>query len=73
MGPELISDTYFSLFLAQLQQEGYSVFVLKGNLPDCEADHLLRMLRVQQTHQPKRIGVELAQQKEQRVPKTDLE
>uniref|UniRef100_A0A2R8M946 Ataxin-3 homolog n=1 Tax=Callithrix jacchus TaxID=9483 RepID=A0A2R8M946_CALJA len=44
-GPELISDTYLALFLAQLQQEGYSIFVVKGDLPDCEADQLLQMIR----------------------------
>ena len=59
--------------MAQLQQEGYSIFVVKGDLPDCEADQLLQMIRVQQTHQPKLIGEELAQLKEQRVQKTDLE
>lgn len=29
MGPELTSDTYLVLFLAQLQQQGYSIFVVK--------------------------------------------
>ncbi|XP_004837073.1 ataxin-3 isoform X3 [Heterocephalus glaber] len=72
-GPELISDTYLALFLAQLQQEGYSIFVVKGDLPDCEADQLLQMIRVQQMHRPKLLGEELAQLKEQRVLKTDLE
>ncbi|XP_059543779.1 ataxin-3 isoform X1 [Myotis daubentonii] len=72
-GPELISDTYLALFLAQLQQEGYSIFVVKGDLPDCEADQLLQMIRVQQMHRPKLIGEELAQEKEQSVQKTDLE
>ncbi|XP_032734554.1 ataxin-3 isoform X6 [Lontra canadensis] len=72
-GPELISDTYLALFLAQLQQEGYSIFVVKGDLPDCEADQLLQMIRVQQMQRPRLIGEELAQLKEQRVQKTDLE
>uniref|UniRef100_A0A8I4A4X4 ubiquitinyl hydrolase 1 n=1 Tax=Callithrix jacchus TaxID=9483 RepID=A0A8I4A4X4_CALJA len=72
-GPELISDTYLALFLAQLQQGGYSIFVVKGDLPDCEAVQLLQMIRVQQMHRPKLIGEELAQLKEQRVHKTDLE
>lgn len=39
--PELISDTYLALFLAQLQQEGYSIFVVFGDLPECEADQIL--------------------------------
>lgn len=41
--PELISNTYLALFLAQLQQEGYSIFVVFGNLPECEADKLLKI------------------------------
>ncbi|KAM9064665.1 ataxin-3 isoform X1 [Sarcophilus harrisii] len=72
-GPELISDTYLALFLAQLQQEGYSIFVVKGDLPDCEADQLLQMIRVKQMHRPRLIGEELAQLKDQRAQKTDLE
>ncbi|XP_066484588.1 ataxin-3 isoform X2 [Tiliqua scincoides] len=72
-GPELISDTYLALFLAQLQQEGYSIFVVKGDLPDCEADQLLQMIRVQQMQRPKLIGEETLQSRDQRVQKTDLE
>ncbi|XP_034963176.1 ataxin-3 isoform X1 [Zootoca vivipara] len=72
-GPELISDTYLALFLAQLQQEGYSIFVVKGDLPDCEADQLLQMVRVQQMQRPKLIGEETLQSRDQRVQKTDLE
>ncbi|XP_010214033.1 PREDICTED: ataxin-3 isoform X1 [Tinamus guttatus] len=73
MGPELISDTYLALFLAQLQQEGYSIFVVKGELPDCEADQLLQMIRVQQMQRPKLIGEETAQSREQRPPKSDVD
>lgn len=40
-GPELLSDTYLSLFLAQLQTDKYSIFIVIGNLPDCEADKVL--------------------------------
>lgn len=72
-GPELISDTYLALFLAQLQQEGYSIFVIKGNLPDCEADQLLQMIRVHQAQRPKLIGEEMAQSKDQRLQMTDLD
>lgn len=39
--PELISSTYLSLFLVQLQQEGYSIFIVVGTLPECEADLVL--------------------------------
>ncbi|XP_064484532.1 ataxin-3-like [Ornithodoros turicata] len=42
-GPELISSTYLSMFLVQLQQEGYSIFVVVGVLPECEADSALDM------------------------------
>ncbi|NXK05145.1 ATX3 protein, partial [Herpetotheres cachinnans] len=73
MGPELISDTYLALFLAQLQQEGYSIFVVKGDLPDCEADQLLQMIRVQQMQRPKLIGEETAQPRDQRLPRSDVD
>ncbi|KAF7658030.1 hypothetical protein LDENG_00018900 [Lucifuga dentata] len=55
-GPELISDTYLALFLAQLQQEGYAIFVIRGNLPECEAEQILGIMRVQQQQRPKLIG-----------------
>nr|XP_045010603.1 ataxin-3 isoform X4 [Jaculus jaculus] len=48
-------------------------FSIQGDLPDCEADQLLQMIRVQQMHRPKLIGEELAQLKEQSVLKADLE
>uniref|UniRef100_A0A3Q0T5I7 ubiquitinyl hydrolase 1 n=1 Tax=Amphilophus citrinellus TaxID=61819 RepID=A0A3Q0T5I7_AMPCI len=60
-GPELISDTYLALFLAQLQQEGYSIFVIRGNLPECEAEQILGIMRVQQLQRPRLIGEDEAQ------------
>ncbi|CAF2898084.1 unnamed protein product [Rotaria sp. Silwood2] len=39
--PKLISNTYLSLYLAQLQQSGYSIFIIHGNLPPCAADEKL--------------------------------
>uniref|UniRef100_A0A3Q2YDL0 ubiquitinyl hydrolase 1 n=1 Tax=Hippocampus comes TaxID=109280 RepID=A0A3Q2YDL0_HIPCM len=66
-GPELISDTYLALFLAQLQQEGYSIFVVQGNLPDCEADQILGIMKVQQQQRPKLIGEAQAQTSLNRV------
>jgi len=39
--PKLISNTYLSLYLAQLQQSGYSIFIILGNLPPCTADETL--------------------------------
>ncbi|KAM5129961.1 ataxin-3 [Mantella aurantiaca] len=71
-GPELISDTYLALFLAQLQQEGYSIFVVKGDLPDCEADQLLQMIQVQQMQRPRLIGEDLAA-RNQRVQRSEEE
>ncbi|XP_028293100.1 ataxin-3 isoform X1 [Gouania willdenowi] len=60
-GPELISDTYLALFLAQLQQEGYSIFVIRGNLPECEAEQILAFMKVQQQQRPRLIGEDEAQ------------
>ncbi|KAM4723857.1 ataxin-3 [Anableps anableps] len=60
-GPELISDTYLALFLAQLQQEGYSIFVIRGNLPECEAEQILKIMRVHQQQRPRLIGEDEAQ------------
>lgn len=39
--PKLISDTYLSLYLTQLQQSGYSIFIINGVLPTCAADDKL--------------------------------
>ncbi|KAJ3021201.1 hypothetical protein HKX48_009036 [Thoreauomyces humboldtii] len=36
--PAYVSETYLALLLAQLQNEGYSIFVLTGKLPQSEAD-----------------------------------
>jgi len=48
-GPELISETYLSLFLTQLQSEGYSIFIVNGPIPDCEADSVLKISPVLQS------------------------
>ncbi|XP_073098056.1 ataxin-3 isoform X3 [Manis javanica] len=62
-------------FICNYKEHWFTVRKLgkQGDLPDCEADQLLQMIRVQQMHRPKLIGEELAQLKEQRVQKTDLE
>ncbi|XP_045464236.1 ataxin-3-like [Harmonia axyridis] len=39
--PQLLSDTFLSLFLAQLKNEGYSIFVVVGKLPESTADQIL--------------------------------
>lgn len=36
--PQYLSDTYLSLFLAQLREEGYSIFVVQGMLPSGTQD-----------------------------------
>ncbi|CAG0888134.1 unnamed protein product [Cyprideis torosa] len=55
-GPELISDTYLAIFLAQLDSEGYSIFVVTGDLPPCPADDALRVSPAEQRIKPKLIS-----------------
>ncbi|XP_046582284.1 ataxin-3-like [Haliotis rubra] len=55
-GPELISDTYLSLFLTQLQQEGYAIYIIVGKLPNSEADQLLKMIPAVQPIKPTLIN-----------------
>ncbi|XP_011315094.1 ataxin-3 [Fopius arisanus] len=40
-GPQLLSNTYLSMYFAQLLQEGYSIFIVIGQLPECKADEIL--------------------------------
>ena len=42
-GALYISDTYLSLYLAQLANDGYYIFVVRGDLPQCEADQILSL------------------------------
>lgn len=49
-GPELLSDTYLSLFLAQLQTDKYSIFIVIGDLPSCEADKVLSLAPLSPRH-----------------------
>jgi len=55
-GPELISDTYLSLFLTQLQQEGYSIFIVSGILPNSNADSVLSEQKVVQLEKPRLLS-----------------
>jgi ataxin-3 len=55
-GPELISDTYLLLFLTQLQREGYSIFIVSGILPNCNADNVLFEQRVVQHEKPRLLS-----------------
>ncbi|EFN88904.1 ataxin-3 [Harpegnathos saltator] len=40
-GPQLISNTYLAMYLAQLIQEGYSIFIVNGTFPQCPAEDVL--------------------------------
>ncbi|GMT09268.1 hypothetical protein PFISCL1PPCAC_565 [Pristionchus fissidentatus] len=40
-GPLLHTDTYVALFLKQLTDDGYAIFVVQGELPDCAAEHVI--------------------------------
>jgi Ataxin-3 len=39
--PELITDTYLSILLAQLQNDGYSIFIVIGDIPKSPAQDIL--------------------------------
>lgn len=39
--PELITDTYLAVLLKQLETDGYSIFIVDGDLPVSEADRCL--------------------------------
>ena len=54
--PELLSLSYIHLFLAQLQQEGYSIFIVTGKLPACPADDILSNTLVHQPNKPQLLG-----------------
>mmetsp|Transcript_1695 Transcript_1695/g.3247 ORF Transcript_1695/g.3247 Transcript_1695/m.3247 type:complete len:370 (-) Transcript_1695:180-1289(-) len=36
--PELVSQTFLTIYLEQLKMEGYSIFLVVGNLPPCQAE-----------------------------------
>lgn len=42
--PEFVSDTYLGMLLAQLRDEGYNVFVVRGEISQCDADFILDTL-----------------------------
>lgn len=44
-GPELLTDTYFTMLLTTLQQDGGRMFVVFGELPISEADEVFTSLR----------------------------
>ncbi|WAR19918.1 ATX3-like protein [Mya arenaria] len=55
-GPELISDTFLHMFLTQLRQDGYSIFIIVGNLQESEADQLLGLCPANQPVKPRLIS-----------------
>ncbi|XP_018335950.1 ataxin-3 [Agrilus planipennis] len=64
--PQLISDTYLSLFLAQLKNEGYSIFVVLGELPECVADQVLKQRPIQSN--PRSVVTAAQSQNEEEDP-----
>lgn len=74
--PKLISDTYLSLFLTQLQMEGYSIFVVVGFLPSCEADELLTLIPIEPEKEgpprPQPSGREWKRPRGPKQPRKDL-
>merc|ERR1719500_2017933 len=54
--PELVSNSYLGEFLAQLQQEGYSIFLVTGALPECDADLVLQAVPAVQLAPPRLLG-----------------
>ena len=44
--PQLISNTYLAVLLAQLENDGYSIFVVAGELPKGPADAILTELQL---------------------------
>merc|ERR1719334_2136573 len=55
-GPELVSNTYLGEFLAQLQQEGYDIFIVTGQLPECDADLVLQAVTAVQGAPPRLLS-----------------
>ncbi|KAK3862854.1 hypothetical protein Pcinc_031310 [Petrolisthes cinctipes] len=70
--PELISNTYLSLFLTQLQHEGYSIFVVSGDLPPSAADETLLKHPATQTTKPKLLSEVLEEGREDQELKAAL-
>lgn len=67
--PELITDTYLTVLLKQLEIDGYSIFVVDGVIPESEADRILfdvpldtqEILKRQRVNRPKSTNTENSQ------------
>ena len=55
-GAELVSNSYLGEFLAQLQTEGYDIFLIAGDLPPCDADLVLQAVSAVQAHPPRLLS-----------------
>lgn len=44
--PELISDTYLAVLLKQLETDGYSIFIVDGELTKCDAERNLSVIEL---------------------------
>ena len=51
-----VSNSYLGEFLAQLQQEGYSIFLVTGTLPECDADLVLQAVPAVQAVPPRLLS-----------------
>ncbi|CAN7999676.1 unnamed protein product, partial [Ixodes hexagonus] len=73
-GPEPISSTYLALFLVQLQQEGYSIFVVVGALPECQADQALlsEERQLQEALQESLLDLTGRQEEEQQLSEEEM-
>lgn len=49
-GPQIISDFYLSAFIGGIEENGYTVFVIKGNLPKYDEDMFKGNLREHQRY-----------------------
>lgn len=61
---ELVTECLDVAILEKIKSSvsaGYSIFVIRGNLPECEAEQILGFMRVQQQQRPRLIGEEEAQ------------
>ena len=52
----MVSNTYLGEFLAQLQQEGYDIFLLTGEIPPCVADDILQAAPAVQAEPPRLLS-----------------
>lgn len=69
--PELLSTSYIHLFLTQLQQEGYSIFIVVGKLPHSTADDILSNTLVTQPNKPQPISSGSLKMKFAKLPQSN--